>query len=52
MPVDANGKIFELFFAIEVRFNNGGYGVAEIVMTACSDDTRSVAIKEAHYHFV
>ncbi|MGS0695708.1 OmcA/MtrC family decaheme c-type cytochrome [Shewanella sp. 0m-4] len=52
MPADADGKTFELWSAIEVCFNNGGYGVAEIVMTECSDKTRSVAVKEAPYQFV
>ena len=52
MPSDATGKTFELWSAIEVCFNNGGYGVAEVVITACSEDTRSVAVKEAPYRFV
>ncbi len=52
MPVDAMGKTFELWSAIEVCFNHGGYGIDEVVMTACSDVTRSVAVKEAPYRFV
>ena len=52
MPVDAAGKTFELWSAIEVCFNNGGYGVAEIAMTECSDKTRSVEVKDEPYHFV
>ncbi|WP_428848261.1 OmcA/MtrC family decaheme c-type cytochrome [Shewanella gelidimarina] len=52
MPADADGKTFELWSAVEVCFNNGGYAVAEVVMTACSDNTRSVAVKELPYHFV
>ncbi|MCK8044178.1 OmcA/MtrC family decaheme c-type cytochrome [Shewanella sp. 1CM18E] len=52
MPSDATGKTFELWSTVEVCFNNGGYAVDEIKMTECSDSTRSVAVKEAPYHFV
>lgn len=52
LPADATGKTFELWSAIEVCFNNGGYGVSEVVMTACSDKTRSIEVKDDAYHFV
>ncbi|MBE7214351.1 OmcA/MtrC family decaheme c-type cytochrome [Shewanella benthica] len=52
LPTDAAGKTFELWSAVEVCFNNGGYGVAEVVMTECSDNTRSIEVKDAPYHFV
>ncbi|ASK68746.1 cytochrome C [Shewanella bicestrii] len=53
LPADANGKTFELWSALEVCFNNGGYGVAEIVPTDCSvANVRKVPVKEAPYHFV
>lgn len=52
IPADADGKTFELWSTIEVCFNNGGYGVAQVVMTACSDNIRSVAVKEPPYQFV
>lgn len=53
LPTDANGKTFELFSTLDVCFNNGGYGVAAVVMTDCSAaNVRKVAVKEAPYHFV
>lgn len=52
MPADATGKTFELWSTVEVCFNHGGYGVAEVVMTPCSDTTRSIEVKEAPYRFV
>jgi OmcA/MtrC family decaheme c-type cytochrome len=52
MPNDAIGKTFELWSAVEVCFNKGGYGVDEVVMTECSDKTRSIEVKDAPYHFV
>ena len=52
MPMDAEGKTFELWSAVEVCFNKGGYGVAEVVMTQCSDNTRSIEVKDEPYHFV
>ncbi|WP_076408530.1 OmcA/MtrC family decaheme c-type cytochrome [Shewanella sp. UCD-KL12] len=52
LPADATGKTFELWSAIEVCFNNGGYGVSEVVMTECSDKTRSIEVKDDAYHFV
>ncbi len=52
MPDDADGRTFELWSAVEVCFNKGGYGVTEVVMTACSDNTRSIEVKDQPYHFV
>ncbi|MFV0597009.1 OmcA/MtrC family decaheme c-type cytochrome [Shewanella sp.] len=53
LPADANGKTFELWSALEVCFNNGGYGVAEVVLTDCSKaNVRKLPVKEAPYHFV
>ncbi len=53
LPADANGKTFELWSTLTVCFNNGGYGVAEIVPTDCSvANVRKVPVKEAPYHFV
>ncbi|ABS07726.1 OmcA/MtrC family decaheme c-type cytochrome [Shewanella baltica] len=53
LPADANGKTFELWSTLEVCFNNGGYGIADVAMTDCSADSVSkVAVKQAPYHFV
>lgn len=53
LPADANGKTFELWSALAVCFNNGGYGVADIAPTDCSvANVRKVQVKEAPYHFV
>ena len=52
MPIDAMGKTFEIWSAIEVCFNNGGYNVADVVMTECSDTTRSIEVKDVPYRFV
>ncbi|WP_394147845.1 OmcA/MtrC family decaheme c-type cytochrome [Shewanella atlantica] len=52
MPVDAEGKTFELWSAVEVCFNKGGYGVTQVEMTECSDNTRSIEVKENPYQFV
>ncbi|MCD8549701.1 MAG: OmcA/MtrC family decaheme c-type cytochrome [Shewanella xiamenensis] len=53
LPADANGKTFELWSTLEVCFNNGGYGVADVVMTDCTvPNVRKVPVKEAPYHFV
>ncbi|WP_330131161.1 OmcA/MtrC family decaheme c-type cytochrome [Shewanella xiamenensis] len=52
-PADAVGKTFELWSTLEVCFNNGGYGVSDVVMTDCSTpNVRKVMIKEAPFHFV
>ncbi|MCG9713674.1 OmcA/MtrC family decaheme c-type cytochrome [Shewanella insulae] len=53
LPADANGKTFELWSALKVCFNNGGYGVAEIKPTACATEgVRKVEAKQEAMHFV
>lgn len=53
IPADANGKTFELWSALKVCFNNGGYGVADIALTACATDgVRKIEAKDAPLHFV
>ncbi|MGL4473936.1 MAG: multiheme c-type cytochrome, partial [Shewanella sp.] len=53
LPANADTKTFELWSDLKVCFNNGGYGVADIKLTACTTDgVRKVDIKEPAYHFV
>ena len=53
LPLDANGKTFELWSALKVCFNNGGYGVASVEVTDCSTDgVQKIEPKTAPYHFV
>lgn len=52
-PADAVGKTFELWSTLEACFNNGGYGVADVVMTDCTtENVRKIMIKEAPFNFV
>ncbi|ABL99416.1 OmcA/MtrC family decaheme c-type cytochrome [Shewanella amazonensis] len=53
LPADANGKTFELWSALKVCFNNGGYGRPDVVMTDCATDgVRKIEVKDAPLHFV
>ncbi|MBT1443216.1 OmcA/MtrC family decaheme c-type cytochrome [Shewanella sp. JM162201] len=53
LPADANGKTFELWSALKVCFNNGGYGRPEVVMTSCATEgVRKIEVKDAPLNFV
>lgn len=53
MPTDAKGKTFEIWSTLQACFNNGGYGVDDVQLTACSaDGVRTVYIKQDPYRFV
>ncbi|KFZ38083.1 cytochrome C [Shewanella mangrovi] len=52
LPTDAQGKTFEIWSTLQACYNNGGYGVTDIALTACGDDTRTTYIQQTPYQFV
>ncbi|QSX34887.1 OmcA/MtrC family decaheme c-type cytochrome [Shewanella avicenniae] len=52
LPADAQGKTFEIWSTLQACFNNGGYGVTDIALTACDDTTRAIYIQQSPYQFV
>ncbi|MCL1049860.1 OmcA/MtrC family decaheme c-type cytochrome [Shewanella abyssi] len=53
LPNDANGKTFELWSALKICYNNGGYGRPVVEMTDCTTEgVRKVEVKDAPFHFV
>ena len=53
LPTDASGKTFELWSALKVCYNNGGYGRPFVELTACTTEgVRKVEVKDEPFHFV
>ncbi|AQS37062.1 decaheme c-type cytochrome, OmcA/MtrC family [Shewanella psychrophila] len=53
LPTDASGKTFELWSALKVCYNNGGYGRPLVELTDCTTEgVRKVEVKDEPFHFV
>lgn len=53
LPADASGKTFELWSALKICYNNGGYGRPVVEMTDCTTEgVRKVEVKDEPFHFV